>query len=72
MMLLNIIQEHEAGHGGTVEHAAAATGHVAGAAAHGAGHGEHVPFIVVKVNEWFGPAVFELQSKVMPPIYNAV
>jgi len=72
MMLLNIIQEHEAGHGATVEHAAAATGHVAGAAAHGAGHGEHIPFIVVKVNEWFGPAVFDLQSKVMPPIYKTL
>lgn len=57
MMLLNSIQDH-----------GAAAGHAAPAA----GHGEHIPFIVVKINEWLGPTVFELQSKIMPPIYQAV
>jgi F-type H+-transporting ATPase subunit a len=39
-------------------------------AAHAGGHGEHVPIIVEKLNEWFGPAVFDLQSKIMPSIYK--
>ncbi len=66
MMLLNLLQDH----GAAVEEVAghAAAGHAAPAA----GHGEHIPFIVVKINEWLGPAVFELQSKLMPPIYKAV
>jgi F-type H+-transporting ATPase subunit a len=42
----------------------------AGEAAHAAGHGEHVPIIVEKLNEWLGPVVFDLQSKIMPPIYK--
>ena len=33
-------------------------------------HGEHIPIIVEKINEWFGPAVFEIQKTIMPPIYK--
>ncbi|MFZ4627633.1 MAG: F0F1 ATP synthase subunit A [Blastocatellia bacterium] len=39
---------------------------------HGGGHGEHVPVLVEWVNGWFGPAVYQLQSSLMPPIYRAV
>ena len=56
MFLLNILQEH-----GQPE---------SSGAQHAAGHGEHIPWIVIKVNEWFGPAIFDLQSKIMPPIYK--
>lgn len=58
MMLLNLIQEH----------GAEAAGHGGGEAA----HAEHVPIIVEKINEWFGPAVFEMQKAIMPPIYKAL
>ncbi len=57
-MLFNLLQEH-------VEKAA---GHAGPAQ----GHGEHVPIIVEKLNHWIGPAVFELQKQIMPPIYQAV
>jgi len=59
MILLNLLQEHgtETGHA-TAEHAAA--------------HGEHIPYLVVKINELIGPAVFKFQSTLMPPIYKAV
>src|SRR5262244_3016645 len=42
------------------------------AAEHGAaaGHAEHVPFIVEKLNQWIGEPVFELQKVIMPPIYK--
>ncbi|MEP7273186.1 MAG: F0F1 ATP synthase subunit A [Acidobacteriota bacterium] len=43
-----------------------------GQAAQAAAHGEHVPWIVQQINHFFGPAVFELQSKIMPPIYKGV
>lgn len=33
--------------------------------------GEHIPILVEKLNDWFGPIVFQLQSKIMPPIYKA-
>lgn len=59
MMLLNLLQEHgkqAAEHGGGAE----------------AAHAEHVPIIVEKINEWFGPAVFEMQKAIMPPIYKAL
>jgi len=65
MMLLNLTQEH----GAEIGHA---VGQAAPAAEHAAGHGEHVPYIVVKINELVGPAVFNLQAKLMPPIYKAV
>lgn len=44
----------------------------AAGAAQAAGHGEHVPWIVEKINHTFGPAVFEVQARIMPPIYKAV
>lgn len=59
MFLLNILQAH----------GQAATEH---AAPHAASHAEHVPIIVEKLNEWFGPAVFEMQKAIMPPIYSAL
>jgi F-type H+-transporting ATPase subunit a len=61
-MLLTSLQGHGA--------AAGQAQHAAEAAPHGAGHSEHVPIIVQKVNEWVGPAIFDLQSKIMPPIYK--
>jgi F-type H+-transporting ATPase subunit a len=74
MALLNLMQEHgqaatpqaaEAAHG-----AAQAAGHAAEAASHGS-H-EHVPVIVEKLNDVLGPALFDLQSAIMPPIYHAL
>ena len=54
------------------EAAAQATQHAA-EAAHGAEHhGEHVPIIVEKLNDLIGPALFNLQSGLMPPIYKAL
>ncbi|HKX27390.1 MAG TPA: F0F1 ATP synthase subunit A [Blastocatellia bacterium] len=70
--MMHILQEHGKE---VVEGAAGHTQHVAeaaGQAAHAAGHGEHIPFIVEKVNELVGPAIFELQAKIMPQIYHAV
>ncbi len=52
------------------EHATEAAQAAHAAAEHG--HGEHVPFIVQKINEWVGPAIFDLQAQIMPPIYKAV
>jgi F-type H+-transporting ATPase subunit a len=52
------------------EGGAGATQYGAEVAGGTAGHAEHVPIIVQKVNEWIGPAVFELQAKIMPPIYK--
>jgi F-type H+-transporting ATPase subunit a len=62
MFLLNLLQEHvqQPGHG------AEAAGHAAAA------HAEHVPFIVEKLNHWLGPAVFDIQKVIMPPIYSAL
>ncbi len=65
--MLSIYQEH--GHKAT-EGGAGAAQHSAEAAGGAAGHAEHVPIIVQKINEWLGPAVFEIQSKIMPPIYK--
>jgi F-type H+-transporting ATPase subunit a len=83
MFLLNLLQQHgqeaapaaaqhatEAAHG-----TAQAAGHAAEAAGHGAAaahHGEHVPVIVEKLNDMIGPALFNLQSQIMPPIYKAL
>jgi F-type H+-transporting ATPase subunit a len=65
--MLSNLQEHaqkeSAEAAGVVQHGAEAAGGAAG-------HGEHIPIIVQKLNEWLGPAVFELQSKIMPPIYK--
>ncbi len=81
MFLLNYLQEHGQKAAEGVQHgaeaAAAAAGHVAETAGHAAesaghGHGEHIPFIVEKLNHWFGPAVFDLQASMMPAIYKAV
>lgn len=47
-----------------------ATGHAAEAAGHGGGH--HVPWLAEQVNHLFGPAVFEMQKTIMPPIYKAL
>lgn len=75
MFLLSLMQEHGAAaaehaaepaqHASTLEHAAAT-------ADHAAGHGEHIPIIAAKLNEWVGPAVFEMQKAIMPPIYSAL
>lgn len=83
MALLNFLQEHgavqpaaehgaaAAQHGAEAAHGAAqAAGHAAEAASH-ASH-EHVPIIVEKLNDVLGPAVFNLQSQIMPPIYQAL
>src|SRR5262245_28385988 len=57
MFLLNLLQ----GHGQeAAEHGAAA------------GHAEHVPFIVEKLNQWIGEPVFEIQKVIMPRIYHAL
>jgi F-type H+-transporting ATPase subunit a len=57
MFLLNLLQEH--GQEAT-EHGAAA------------GHAEHVPIIVEKLNHWIGEPVFDIQKAIMPPIYKAL
>ncbi|MBI1760444.1 MAG: F0F1 ATP synthase subunit A [Acidobacteria bacterium] len=75
MALLNFLQEHGAAqpaaeHGAAAaqhgEAAVEAAGHAVGAASH-----EHVPIIVEKLNDVFGPAIFNLQAQIMPPIYKA-
>lgn len=73
MFLLSLLQEHgqeAAGHaaaaGEAVQHGAEGAAHAAAA------HAEHVPIIVEKLNEWVGPAIFEMQKAIMPPIYNAL
>ena len=65
MFLLNLLQAH--GQPAT-EYATGAAQHGAEAASHG--HGEHVPVIVEKLNDVLGPAVFNLQAQIMPPIYK--
>jgi F-type H+-transporting ATPase subunit a len=67
MFLLNLLQSHGQP---TPEHGATGAGQAAESAGHAAGHGEHVPIIVEKLNHWLGPMVFEIQSKIMPPIYK--
>jgi F-type H+-transporting ATPase subunit a len=67
MLLLNLLQEHGQK---AAEGASGAAQHGAEAAGHTAEHAEHIPIIVEKLNEWIGPAVFDLQSKIMPPIYK--
>ncbi len=42
------------------------------AAGHGAAHGEHIPAVVVWINDLIGPAVFEIQKAIMPAIYSAL
>lgn len=63
MFLLNILQEHG-------EQGAAAGQHGTEAASHGGGH--HVPWLAEQVNHLLGPAVFEMQKTIMPPIYKAL
>lgn len=60
MFLTHILQEH----GQQAAQASEAAQHS------GAGHGEHIPWLVVKINDWLGPAVFELQKEIMPRIYQ--
>jgi len=36
------------------------------------GGGEHIPWIVEQINQALGPAIFEIQKSIMPPIYHAV
>jgi F-type H+-transporting ATPase subunit a len=62
MLLLNLLQEH----GEVGAHAAQAVE----AAGHAAAHGEHVPFIVEKLNDWIGEPVFNIQKAIMPQIYH--
>ncbi len=63
MMLFNLFQAH----GEDAHHAAEHGAHAAEQ-----GHGEHVPFVVEQINHLLGPAVFKLQSAIMPPIYSAL
>ena len=69
-MFLNFLQAHGEEMRQGAEHATEAAQAAHAAAEHG--HGEHVPFIVQKINEWVGPAIFDLQAQIMPPIYKAV
>src|SRR5215475_12240003 len=64
MFLLNLLQEHGQ-EGGHTAQAVEAAGHSAAA-----GHAEHVPFIVEKLNDWIGEPVFNLQKAIMPSIYK--
>ena len=66
MFLLNLLQEHGQQAPGHASQPAEAAGHAAAA------HAEHIPVIVEKLNHWIGPAVFEFQKVIMPPIYNAL
>ncbi len=54
----------------TADHVAQAAGHAAEAAGHHGGH--HVPWLVEQVNHLIGPAVFNMQKAIMPPIYSAL
>jgi F-type H+-transporting ATPase subunit a len=56
MFLLNLLQEHGQQ---AAEHGAAA-----------AGHAEHVPIIVEKLNHWIGEPVFNFQKLIMPSVYK--
>ena len=72
MFLLSLLQEHGQEAAGAAQPAAEAA-HAA--AEHGGGaaeHAEHVPIIVEKLNELVGPALFEMQKAIMPPIYSAL
>lgn len=66
MMLFSLLQQHGQ------EAASQAAGHAEAAGHAAAGHAEHVPWVVEKINHLIGPAVFDLQAKIMPPIYKAV
>ncbi|MFN0084136.1 MAG: F0F1 ATP synthase subunit A [Blastocatellia bacterium] len=68
MFLLSLLQEHGKEAAGTAgAHAAeGAAQHAGGAAA----HAEHVPIIVEKLNDLAGPAIFEMQKAIMPPLYE--
>jgi F-type H+-transporting ATPase subunit a len=69
MFLLPHLQEHgkeAAERGVETAHAAPQGGD------HAAAHAEHIPIIVEKLNDWVGPAVFEMQKAIMPPIYSAL
>ncbi len=75
MFLLSLLQEHgqpttEHTAGAAQHGATQAAGHAAEAASHG--HGEHVPIVVEKLNDLLGPAIFNLQAQLMPPIYKAL
>jgi F-type H+-transporting ATPase subunit a len=72
MFLLNILGKQAPDHGATSGQAAEGAAHSAESAAQAGGHAEHVPVIVQKINDWLGPAVFELQKTIMPPIYKAL
>jgi F-type H+-transporting ATPase subunit a len=69
MFLLTLLQEHGQQ---AAEHGAAAAGEAAEHGAGAAAHAEHVPIIVEKLNDLLGPAVFEIQKVIMPPIYGAL
>ena len=69
MALLIFLQEH--GQAAT-QHANETAGSAQHAAAASHGSHEHVPIIVEKLNDSLGPAIFNLQSQIMPPIYQAV
>jgi F-type H+-transporting ATPase subunit a len=58
--------QHEAAPA-AAQHGAAPAAEHAAEAAH---HGEHVPILVEKLNDLLGPAVFDLQSIIMPPVYK--
>src|SRR5215468_8417314 len=68
-MFLNILQTHGQQ---AAEHVRDAAAQTAGHATEAAGHGAHVPFIVEKVNDWFGEEVFEIQKVIMPHIYKVM
>lgn len=65
MILLGLLQGH-----GSETAGAPAAGGAAQTAADAAGHGEHVPAVVEWINHLVGPAVFALQTRIMPPIYS--
>jgi F-type H+-transporting ATPase subunit a len=50
------------------QHTPQAAEHAKKADEHGGGH--HTPWIVEQINHWFGAAVFDLQAKIMPPLYG--
>ena len=67
MFLLSLLQAHgQAASQQVGEHATGAAQHTAEAAS----HGEHIPIIVEKLNDVLGPAVFNLQAQLMPPLYK--
>lgn len=72
MFLLNWLQEHGERAAERATGATQTADHATEAASHSAAHGEHIPWIAAKLNELIGPAVFEMQSAIMPPIYKAL